>query len=276
MKDLRIAAVICQSQLGQVQNNLNRSIQWVHAAKKKGAHLICFPELNLTGYCTRYNQIPPAFPLNDPVITTLQQVADSQDIIILAGLVESGGVGRPYISHLVVAPGRPLGVYRKLHLAPPEQKLFNPGQKIEVFRFDEMTFGIQLCYDAHFPELSARMVELGAEIIFFPHASPRGNAQEKHASWMRHLPARAFDNSIFVVACNQVGDNCNQLVFPGNALAIGPSGELLDKAVRGEEELLLVDLKGGVLEAVRSHPMRHFFPNRRTDLYLMASYEDQK
>ncbi len=267
MKDLRVAAVICQSQLGKVRHNIDRLIQWVYAAKKQGAQLICFPELNLTGYSTRFDHIPPSLFLNDPLITELQQLADCQNIIILTGLVEHGAEEQLYISHLVVAPGRALGVYRKLHLAPPEQKLFCPGQQIEVFRFDGMTFGIQLCYDAHFPELSARMVEMGAEIIFFPHASPRGNAQEKHTSWMRHLPARAFDNSIFVVACNQVGDNCNHMVFPGNALAIGPSGELLDKAVNGREELLLVDLKASVINDVRSHPMRHFFPNRRTDLY---------
>ncbi len=67
--------------------------------------------------------------------------------------------------------------------------------------------GIQLCYDAHFPELSTRMAVNGADIIFMPHASPRGTPSQKLTSWLRHLTARAFDNGVFIVACNQNGDN---------------------------------------------------------------------
>jgi N-carbamoylputrescine amidase len=154
-----------------------------------------------------------------------------------------------------------------LHTAPPEKTTYTPGDAIPVFDIKEATFGIQLCYDAHFPELSAAMTEQGAEILFMPHASPRGNAEEKHDSWMRHLTARAFDNSVFVVACNQIGDNCNGLHFPGNAMVIGPSGELIDKDVYPHASMLVSKLNAADLNAVRNHPMRHFFPHRRTELY---------
>ncbi len=111
------------------------------------------------------------------------------------------------------------------------------------------------------------MTARGAEVIFFPHASPRGNPEEKHISWLRHLTARAFDNSIFVIACNQIGENCNGLEFPGNAMAIDPSGEVIAKDTASRPSMLLVDLKSDVLNGVRSHPMRHFFPHRRPELY---------
>lgn len=270
MKDLRVAAVICQSEIGQVRRNVDDMTRWVRLAKREGSQLICFPELNITGYCTQTDKLVPSFDLNDSIVMEIVQLAVSEKIIILAGLIESGPDDRLYISHLVIGPDRSVGVYRKLHLAPPELKLFAPGNDIEVFTFQGVTFGVQLCYDAHFPELSARMVELGAEILFFPHASPRGNAVEKHTSWMRHLPARAFDNSVFVVACNQVGTNCNNMQFPGNALIIGPSGNLLKRAVMGQEGLLLADLSENALKNVRNHPMRHFFPNRRPELYCRS------
>ncbi len=67
------------------------------------------------------------------------------------------------------------------------------------------------------------MAVKGAEILFLPHASPRGLAIDKHRSWMRHLTARAFDNSVFVVACNQTGYNGKGLTFPGNAVVLGHS-----------------------------------------------------
>ena len=130
-----------------------------------------------------------------------------------------------------------------------------------------MTFGIQLCYDAHFPELCAHMAVNGAEVIFVPHASPRGNPGEKYFSWMRHLPARAYDNSLFVIACNQTGDNERGLDLPGVALAFDPSGNLLAKSVGGKEGLLVVDLKAAVFDRVRSHKLGFFLPHRRPEIY---------
>jgi predicted amidohydrolase len=53
------------------------------------------------------------------------------------------------------------------------------------------------------------------------------NPAEKFESWMRHLPARAFDNGVFVGACNPVGENGAGLSFPGVALLLGPDGRLM-------------------------------------------------
>jgi len=90
---------------------------------------------------------------------------------------------------------------------------------------------------------------------------------DKHQSWMRHLPARAYDNALFIVACNLCGDNCNGLEFPGNAVAIDPSGNILDKKLDDSEGLLVADLESAALEHVRKHRMRYFLPNRRPELY---------
>ena len=84
---------------------------------------------------------------------------------------------------------------------------------------------------------------------------------------MRHLTARAYDNSVFIVACNQVGKNTNGLDFPGLAVAIGPSGNVLHRNTSSREDMMIADLKADVLNTVRSHKMRYFLPNRRSDLY---------
>ena len=136
-----------------------------------------------------------------------------------------------------------------------------------VFHWSGVRFGIQLCYDAHFPELSTQMAETDADIIFIPHASPRGRAADKHQSWKRHLPARAFDNGLFVVASNQRGTNENGLVFPGNAVAFSPSGEIIKSRLSGNAAMLVADLTAEQLQHVRSHRMRYFLPNRRPGLY---------
>ena len=267
MKDIRIAAVIFNSAVNHVNHNLDRMVPWIKEAKNQGANLICFPELNVTGYSIHPEIKDAAEPIPGPISRHLQQLAQEDQIVILAGMAEKDQKGRIFASHLVVTPQGISGVYRKLHIPPPEKEIFSPGDIVPLLEVHGITLGIQLCYDAHFPELSTRMALDGADVIFMPHASPRGTPNEKLSSWTRHLTARAFDNGVFIVACNQNGDNQKGLQFPGMALVIDPSGEIIKKNISGDDGILVADLKSSALEAVRSHRMRYFLPNRRPELY---------
>jgi len=267
MRDIRIAAAIFNSIVNQPQDNLDRMMPLIKVAKEQDANLICFPELNVTGYSTRTAIEDCAEPVPGPISRRLQQMAREFQIVILAGVAEKDKSRRIFASHLVVTPQKIAGIYRKLHIAPPELGIFTAGKAIPLFKTEGVNLGIQLCYDAHFPELSTRMAVDGADIIFMPHASPRGTPPQKLDSWMRHLTARAFDNGVFIVACNQVGENQKGLDFPGIALVIGPSGDVLKKNISGNEAMIVADLKADVLAAVRSHRMRYFLPNRRPELY---------
>ncbi|MCD4804147.1 MAG: nitrilase, partial [Desulfobacterales bacterium] len=206
-------------------------------------------------------------PVPGPATKEIVKLAESENVAILAGIAEKDSNGKIFASHLIIKPYEPPSVYRKLQISPPERTIFTPGNKIPLFEFQGVKFGIQLCYDAHFPELSTHMAVNGADIIFIPHASPRGTPDEKFKSWMRHLPARAYDNSIFVIACNQTGENGKGLSFPGVAMIIGPSGGVLSKDLSGKEGILVYDLKVDEINRVRNHRMRFFLPNRRPELY---------
>jgi len=268
MQDIRIAAAIFNSIVNQPQNNLERMVPLIKQARQQGANLICFPELNITGYSTRAPIAQAAESIPGPISRHLQQMADEFRITILAGLAEKDSSGRIYASHLVVSPWKKIpGIYRKLHIAPPELGIFTAGKAVPLFDVDGVSLGIQLCYDAHFPELATRMALDGADIIFMPHASPRGTPSQKLASWLRHLTARAFDNGVFIVACNQNGDNQTGLQFPGLAVIIDPAGEIIKKDTCGKDGIGVANLKAATLEAVRSHRMRYFLPHRRPELY---------
>ena len=267
MKDIRIAAVIFNSIVNQVDSNLDRMIPFIKAAKKREVDIICFPELNVTGYSTQTAIKDSAELIPGPICRRLRKMAEWFQIVILAGMAEKDKKGRMFASHLVVTPQGISGIYRKIHIAPPELGIFSAGNAVPLFEIEGVTLGMQLCYDVHFPELSTRMAVDGADVIFMPHASPRGTPSEKLTSWLRHLTARAFDNSVFIVACNQNGNNQKGLQFPGVAVVIDPSGEIVKKNTSGEDEIVIVDLKADTLDAVRGHRMRYFLPNRRPEMY---------
>ena len=267
MQDIRIAAAIFNSIVNQPQDNLERMVPLIERARQQGADLICFPELNVTGYSTKASVKEAAEPVPGPISRRLHQMARDYQITILAGMAQKGDDEKIYAGHLVVSPQEILGTYQKVHIAPPEIGIFSAGNAIPLFEIAGIKLGIQLCYDAHFPELATRMAVDAADVIFMPHASPRGTPSQKLISWLRHLTARAFDNGVFIVACNQTGDNGNGLQFPGVAVVIDPAGEIMDKDISGREGLLITDLKADRMAAVRSHRMRYFLPHRRPELY---------
>jgi N-carbamoylputrescine amidase len=253
--------------VGRVADNLDHMAAWVAKAGKRGADLICFPEMNVTGYSSRDEIKNSAETVPGAITQSILAMAREFKMIVLSGLAEKDAHNRVFATHLVVTPEGVAGYYRKIHIAPPEMNVFSRGESIPLFEIKDVKFGIQLCYDVHFPELSTHMASRGADIIFMPHASPRGTPTEKFNSWMRHLPARAFDNSLYVVACNQTGDNQAGLNFPGLTVILNPSGRIVKKNTGGKEHLIVADLKAEELDKVRGHRMRYFLPNRRSDLY---------
>ncbi|MCP4682455.1 MAG: hypothetical protein GY864_08995 [Desulfobacterales bacterium] len=267
MDDLKVAAVCMNAAAGKVEENLDRIQSFVLEAAGEDADIICFPELSVTGYILKNPLDAYKGPDPNKVIDRLVGMAREAGLILVAGLIEPSGEAKPYITQVIAGPGGLIGFYRKSHLSPSEKDIYQAGQVIQVFSYQNTTFGVQLCYEAHFPEISTIMALMGADIFFVPHASPRGTPEKKLQSWLRHLKARAFDNGVFVVACNQAGKTGEGFLFPGVALVLGPDGEVLAQYIGNEENILFADLAAEALINTREHRMKYFLPQRRPELY---------
>jgi N-carbamoylputrescine amidase len=269
MTELNAALIIQNCIAGRFEQNMDSTCSFIEKAAAKGAQIAVFPEMNLTGYVTGADIYSIARPVDETLTKIFTGLAENLDMTILTGLAEKGHNKKIYATHLVFKPDGRWSKYRKIHLSPPEQNFLCQGNKIKIFRTHDFNFAVQLCYDAHFPELSLSMSLKGADIIFIAHASPRGNPEEKFISWTRHLTARAFDNGIYVAALNQTGENGRNLAFPGLSLLIGPDGNLIDRSVpeNGCEKIHMVKIDKTLLEKIRSHRMKYFLPNRRGDLF---------
>lgn len=267
MRDLLVAAVCMHSEPGEIDKNLDRMKSFVRQASAKSADAVLFPELSVSGYTLNNPDKIYDLPQSEKIVEKVVRMAGDAEAILMAGMVEPLRGGKPYITQIVAGPGGLLGLHRKTHLSPPEKEKYTEGNALTVFQDRAATFGLELCYESHFPEISTVLCLKGAEILFMPHASPRGDGNEKMKSWLRHLPARAFDNGVFVVASNQVGKTSAGLSFPGVILALDPQGRVMESYAGDEEQMIFVEMKAEVLRETRAHRMKYFFPHRRNELY---------
>jgi predicted amidohydrolase len=268
MKDIRVGAVCMNAVPGKIDRNLGTIQSFTSKAADRGVKIICFPELSVTGYVTETPETISPPSVFREASDRISEMARLHDVTVLAGLIESADKGtKPYITQIVAKQDGTLRKYRKTHLSPLETRSYRAGEALQVYQSSHLHFGIQLCYESHFPEMSTLLALEGVEAIFMPHASPRGTPLEKTDSWLRHLPSRAFDNAVYVIACNQSSEMEAGLSFPGVVLALSPSGRILAKHSGWGQKLLLVDLRAIELEEVRNHRMKYFLPNRRPELY---------
>lgn len=265
---IKAALVIQNSIAGDYDLNFAACCNLISQAAIEGAKVIVFPEMNLTGYVAGPQIKDICRPASKEMINQFSALAADHNMDIWVGLAELTCDDNIYASHFIFHPNTPHTVYRKIHTAPYEKNHFSPGNEIVTFHSFGFNFGIQLCYDAHFPELSLAMALKKTDIIFIPHASPRGTPEDKYDSWMRHLTARAFDNGVYIGACNQTGDNKMGLSFPGICLLIGPDGNIIYSSEDNSSEgIHMIQLERAALDHVRSHEMRYFLPHRRNDLF---------
>jgi N-carbamoylputrescine amidase len=261
---------------GEIDQNLEKIETYAAQASEKGVDIICFPELSITGYTLENPKKLISLARSGEIIIHITETAHAHGLVIAAGTIElTGDEEKPYISQVVAGPDGLLGIYRKTHLSPAEKESYRPGHDITTFSHRDVIFGVQLCYETHFPEISTIMALEGAKIILMPHASPRGLPEEKLNSWLRHLPGRAFDNALFIVACNQVGKTSQGLFFPGVAVMLNPLGRTICRHTWDDEKMLLADLSMDELGEVRGHRMKYFLPHRRPELYSKLSAESK-
>jgi N-carbamoylputrescine amidase len=93
MEDIRIAAVIMNCPVGRVQDNLDRMTVWIQTAKKRAADLVCFPEMNVTGYSTRKGIKDSAETVPGTISQTILELAREFKLAILAGPGRAIGKG---------------------------------------------------------------------------------------------------------------------------------------------------------------------------------------
>ena len=143
----------CRAFVGNAQKNLDMMERCLDMPGVQGAGIVCFPECSLTGYTIAADAASLAHEVPGPLTARLVETCAARGIALAAGLVERGREGC-FITQVAAGPDGLMGAYRKTHLSPGEMRVFTPGRDFPVFAWNGFSFGIGLCYDAHFPAVS--------------------------------------------------------------------------------------------------------------------------
>ncbi|PZX20390.1 putative amidohydrolase [Breznakibacter xylanolyticus] len=220
---LSIRSIAMASVAGDPDANLGTLERHLRQAREQGIELAVFPEMSISGYITRPESVARFVGRQHDVLTRLLALSVQTDVAFTAGMPwrEDDDC---YVAQFLFDGGRLIGSHRKMYLAGSEAAVFTPGRRIDTFMVRGIRMGMQLCLESHMPELALEQSRQGAFLIAMGFASPREAPHEKLERWMRYLPARAYDNGVYVVAANQSGCSESGREFPAVALAIDPKG----------------------------------------------------
>lgn len=240
---MKIGAAQVRSLPGNVGANVVRHLELAALAASRGADLVFFPELSLTGYAPRLAQ-SLAMPLADPRLDVFQEFSDAQRIIIGLGLPLVAASG-PSIGMAWFAPGKPRRSYAKQILHADELPYFVGGEQQLVLVERDHRLVPAICYESLQPEHARAAAQLEADVYLASVAKP---AQAMASAW-QHYPAIARRHTMYVIAADAVGP-CEGFVSVGQSAAWGRDGKRLAQLDRASEGLVLLDTAGGHAEPV--------------------------
>ena len=259
MNNIKISTAQFEHRNADKAYNLSIIEKLSQKAAAEGSDVIAFHECSITGYTFAKNlSKEQMLELAEPIpggasVLKLQEIAKKNNIVILAGLFEKDENDNLFKAYVCVDKNGMLAKYRKLH--PFINPYLTPGDSYCVFELLGWKCGILICYDNNIIENVRATKLLGADIIFMPHVtmctpSPRPGAGfvepelwanreadptslrlefdgMKGRSWlMKWLPARAYDNGIYVIFSNPIGMDDDQLKN-GCSMIIDPFGDIL-------------------------------------------------
>ncbi|HEX4088217.1 MAG TPA: NAD+ synthase [Trebonia sp.] len=259
---LRIALAQVNVTVGDLTGNAEIIVDWTRRAAARGARVVVFPEMALTGYPVEDLALRASFV--EASIATLREVAERLNVEGLgevavvvgyldrkAGVVPRTGLpaGAPLDAAAVLHDGRVVITSAKHHLPNygvfDEYRYFVPGDTLPVFRVpvdggEAVDVAVAICEDLWQdggPVAVCR--QAGAPLLVVPNASPyeRGKDDVRLELCQR----RAREAGAALAYCNLIGGQ-DELVFDGDSILVSASGELLARGPQFEEALIVADL----------------------------------
>lgn len=224
MREVTVAIAQMEPKLGDMEGNLAQMSELIREiASKQRVDLIVFPELITSGFelGVRFTDMAQRIP--GPSVNLIAQRANEYGVYVAFGMATKEKVESVlYNSAVLVGPdGELVESYNKIHLRGEERMAFREGYKMPTVETEIGTIGMMIGYDLAYPEVARSLALGGADILLAMANWEAANIDE----WKTYVRARAYENSVYVVGVNRVGEDVT-LTFGGDSMVVGPRGQI--------------------------------------------------
>jgi NAD+ synthase (glutamine-hydrolysing) len=245
---IRVALAQINSTVGDLSKNSDLISKYAFDAANAGAVVVVYPEMALTGYPVEDLANRPSFrAASMRAISQLAKRINDEgngDLTLLVGYLGQSESGRPQNCVAVIYRGEIVATYIKHHLPNygvfDEYRNFVPGNHSLVIRICGVDIGLAICEDiwqsgAPVSELAKRNIGL----LLVPNGSPY--EINKDDIRLALVQQRALEVGAPLAYVNMVGGQ-DDLVFDGDTIVVGKTGEIIARAPQFEEGLMVIDL----------------------------------
>jgi len=228
---------------GAVAENLETHLTYIQQAATRGADVVVFPELSLTGYeLELLEQL--AMPKDSEVFSTLYDAAAANNIVVIAGcpLVSEGR--KPQIGAVICFPNGERAFYAKQYLHEGEEVYCSTGNASYLFTVNGTRIALAICADfanpVHSEAAAAQQADVYIASALISEAGYEADAQL--------LAAMAKHHQFPVLLANHIS-NTGGWQTCGKSGGWNADGELAITAGGTEACIVICAINGGALDA---------------------------
>ena len=252
------------STVGDLEGNIAKIHKFLADAKERGAELVVFPELAVTGYPPQDLLLENGFVQKNKKALEEMIGSNTMDVVGVVGFVDYKGKDL-FNAAAVFKKNKIVDVVYKALLPTydvfDEDRYFKPAKETEIAPVNVLIdgkivrLGVEICEDlwdsSYAVKVTDLLAERGAELVVNISASPFlvGKTLERK----RLLREKSSKNGVPIFYVNLVGGQ-DELVFDGNSMAVDKRSELIALGEQFEEGLVItdIDLKEGIAEKVEA------------------------
>lgn len=261
-------ALIQMSNAGDIQSNLEKSLNAIHEAAANGADIVLFPEVQLTEFSPQYKGREVkryGVEISGDIVQLIKNACRDNHIMAVPNIYLKENDKFYDASLIIDKNGDIQGIQKMVHIAQAEQfyeqDYYEPSEDgFKIFDTEFGKLGIVVCFDRHYPESIRTEVLMGADLIVIPTVNTKAEPSEMF-EW--ELRVQAFQNSVAIAMCNRVGIE-DAMEFSGESIVVDANGKVLIKA-DDKEQILYIDVD--LSESKKIRECRPYTNLRRPELY---------